>query len=60
MKFLSVVTQPPAIYHGCSTWKTFWVEKFTLDSMKTCGKKNIGKYMEINYGDQYVILEISS
>ena len=28
MKFLVVVTPPP-IYHGCSTRKTFWEEKFT-------------------------------
>ena len=28
MKLLSVVT-PPSIYHGCSTWKMFWEEKFT-------------------------------
>ena len=28
MKFLVVVT-PPSIYHGCSTQKTFWEEKFT-------------------------------
>ena len=28
MKFLVVVT-PPSTYHGYSTWKTFWEEKFT-------------------------------
>ena len=28
MKFLVVVTTP-SIYHGCSTRKTFWEEKFT-------------------------------
>ena len=28
MKFLAVVT-PLSIYHGCSTRKTFWEEKFT-------------------------------
>ena len=33
MKFLAVVT-PPSIYHGCSTRKTFWEEKFT-------GKKDV-------------------
>ena len=27
MKLLAVLT-PPSIYHGCSTWKTFWEEKF--------------------------------
>ena len=29
MKFLIVVT-PPSIYHGCSTRKRFWEEKFTV------------------------------
>ena len=33
MKFLVVVT-PPSIYHGCSTQKMFWEEKFT-------GKKDL-------------------
>ena len=28
MKFLAVLTLP-SIYHGCSTQKTFWEEKFT-------------------------------
>ena len=28
MKLLAFVT-PPSIYHGCSTWKTFWEEHFT-------------------------------
>ena len=28
MKLLAVVT-PPSIYHGCSTPKKFWEEKFT-------------------------------
>ena len=28
MKFLAVVIPPPAIYHGCSTRKTFREEKF--------------------------------
>ena len=28
MKFL-VVVSPLSIYHGCSTRKTFWEEKFT-------------------------------
>ena len=27
MKILAVLT-PPYIYHGCSTWKTFWEGKF--------------------------------
>ena len=28
MKLLAVVT-PSSMYHGCSTRKTFWEEKFT-------------------------------
>ena len=28
--------------------------------MKICGRKNVWKHREINYGEQYVILEISS
>ena len=29
VKLLTVET-PPSIYHGFSTWKTFWEEKFTV------------------------------
>ena len=39
MKFLVVVT-PLSIYHGCSTQKTFWEEKFT-------GKKNLFQSMNM-------------
>ena len=39
MKFLGVVTLP-SIYHGCSTRKTFWEEKFT-------GKKYLFRYMNM-------------
>ena len=40
MKFLVVVT-PPSIYHVCSTWKTFWEEKFTgkKDFFQSVNKK---------------------
>ena len=48
MKFLEVVT-PPSIYHGCSTRKTFWEEKFTgkenlflAVNMKNCGRRMLG------------------
>ena len=33
MKLLSVITTP-SIYHGCSTRKTFWEEKFTSVKIK--------------------------
>ena len=66
MKFLAVVT-PPSIYNGCSTWKTFWEEKFTgkenlflYVNMKKCGCRNVRKHKEIRGSDKYVTLEISS
>ena len=60
MKFLSVVTPPPAIYHGCSTRKMFWEEKFTLVNMKSCGRRNVRKHSKINNVEKYIILDISS
>ena len=64
MKLLSVVT-PPSIYHGCSTRKTFWKEKFTGEeklfsavNMKNCGRSNVGKHRDIKGSDKYVILDI--
>ena len=66
MKFLVVVT-PPSIYHGCSTWKTFWEEKFTGEeklflsvNMKNCGCHKVRKHKEIRGSDKYVTLDISS
>ena len=66
MKFLEVVT-PPSIYHGCSTRKTFWEEKFTgkenlflAVDMKNCGRRYIRKHKEIRGSDKYVTLDISS
>ena len=66
MKLLKVVTSP-SIYHGCSTWKTFWEEKFTdkenlllAVNMKNCGHINVSKHKEINGNDKYVTLEILS
>ena len=66
MKPLAVVT-PPSIYHGCSTRKTFWEEKFTgkenvfLDvDMKNGGRRNVRKHKEIRGRDKYVTLDISS
>ena len=66
MKLLAVVT-PPYIYHGLSTWKTFWEEKFTgkkslfLDvNMKNFGRWKVRKHKEIMVSDKYVTLYTSS
>ena len=63
MEILAVVT-PPSIYHGYSTWKTFWEENFTLCefkavNMKNCGRRNVMKHIDIKGSDKYVTLEIS-
>ena len=62
MKFLVVVT-PPSIYHGCSTRKTFWEEKFTgkqylfqYVNMKNCGSRKVRKHKEIKGSDKCVTL----
>ena len=60
MKFLAFVTPTPDIYHGCSTWKTLWEEKFTLVNMTSCGGRNVRKNREIKNGKKYIILDISS
>ena len=64
MNLLEVVT-PPYIYHGCSTGKTLWEEKFTGEenlfsavNMKNCGHRNVRKYKEIKCSDKYVTLDI--
>ena len=57
MKFL--VVTPLSIYHGCSTGKTFWEEKFTGKkqdlfepvNMRNCGKRNFRKHREIKESD---------
>ena len=66
MKFLVVVT-PPSIYHGCSTRKTFWEEKYTGKkylfqsvNMKSCGRRKVRKHKEIKGSDKIVTLNISS
>ena len=66
MKFLAVVT-PPSIYHGCSTRKTFWEEKFTGKeslflsvNMKNCGCCKVRKHKEIRGSDKIVTLDISA
>ena len=65
MKILSVLT-PPSIYHGYSTRKTFWEEKFTGEeklfsavNMKICGRHNVRKQREVRGSDKYVTLDIS-
>ena len=57
-KLLEIVTPSP-IYHGCSTWKTFWEEYFTPVNMKNCGCRNVRKHREIKYGRKYITLDIS-
>ena len=66
MKFLAVVTPPP-IYHGCSTRKTFWEEKFTGKenlllsvNMKNCSRHKVRKHKEIRGSDKIVTLDISA
>ena len=59
MRFLEVVTPPPAIYHGCSTQETFLGEKFTPVNMTSCGRLNVRKHRDTNNGEIYVILDIS-
>ena len=66
MKFLVVVTTP-SIYHGCSTWKTFWEEKFTGKkdlfqsvTIKNCGCRKVRKHKEIKGSDKCVTLDISA
>ena len=63
MKFLAVVT-PPSIYHGCSTQKTFWEEKFTGKeifflsmNMKNCGRRNVREHKEIRGSEKFVTLD---
>ena len=65
MKFPAVVTSP-SIYHGCSTRKTFWEEKFIGKeylflsiNMKNCGRRKVRKHKEIRGSDKIVTLDIS-
>ena len=65
MNFLAVET-PPSIYHGCSTWKTFWEEKFTGKkdlfqsvNVKNYGRRKVRKHKEIEDSDKIVTLDIS-
>ena len=56
IKFLAVVTPPPDIYHGCSTWKIFWLEKFTTMNMTSCVRCNFSKHREINNSKQCITM----
>ena len=65
-KLLEVVTLL-SIYHGCSTRKTFWEEKFIgkenmllAVNMKNCGRLNVREHTEIKGSDRYLTLDISS
>ena len=65
MKLLVVVT-PRSIYHGCSTQKTFWEEKFKGEeklfsdvNMNNCGRCNVRKHKRIKSSEKYVTLDIS-
>ena len=60
MKFRAVVTPSPAIYHGLSTWKTFWEDRFTPVNMKSCERHNGRKHREIKNGVKCIILDIYS
>ena len=65
MKFLVVVT-PLSIYHGCSTWKKFWEEKFTGKkqylfesvNMRNCGQRNVRKHKDIKGSEKCVTLNM--
>ena len=64
MNLLLVVT-PPSIYHGCSTRKTFWEEKFTGKqdlfqsvNMKKYGRRKVRKHKEIKCSDKCITLNI--
>ena len=66
MKFLVVVT-PPSIYHGCSTRKTFWEEKFKGKKdlfqsviIKIFGRRKVRKQKEIKGSDKIVTLNVSA
>ena len=58
MKLLAVVT-PLSIYHGFSTWKTFWEVKFTPVNMEDFGHSNIRKHRKIKDDEKYTTLDIS-
>ena len=58
LKLQELVTQH-SIYHGYSTWKTFWEVNFTLVNINNCGRRNSRKQRDIKNGEKYTTLEIS-
>ena len=56
---IEIVKPPPDIYHGCSTRKKFWEEKFTPVNMTSCVRINVRRHREIKNGEKYIILDIS-
>ena len=61
---LPEVVTSPSIYHGCSTWKMFWEENFTLVEFtpvnsKNFGRQNVRKHREIKDSDNYITLDIA-
>ena len=69
MKHIAFVT-PPSIYHGCSTGKILWEEKFTVEeksnfgeflnvNLRNCGRRDVRKHIEIKVSEKYVTLDIS-
>ena len=66
MKFLVVVTIP-SIYHGCSTRKTLWEEKFTGKkylfrsvNINNCGRRKVRKHNEIKGNENIVTMNVSA
>ena len=65
MKFL--VVGQLSIYHGCSTRKMFWEEKFTgkkqdlFESVNTrnCGQHNVRKHRDFKDSDEHVTLNMN-
>ena len=60
MSLLAVVTPPQAIFCGLSTRKKLWEENFTPANMTSCGRCNVKENREINNGEKYIILDVSS
>ena len=66
MKFLVVVT-PQSIYHGCSTQKTLWEEKFKGKkylfqsvNMENCGRRKFRKHKQNKDSDKIFTLNVSA
>ena len=63
MNLLAAIT-PPYIYHGCSTQKTSWEEKFTLGeftymNMGNYCRCNVRKHIDIKDSEICITLKIS-